>query len=135
MTKTSEIRKRFKSQWPGLRFIMLTDPAFHRWTSSDLSEFVENSKAGQNEFVENWNACEESAIHMLWEAKQIYPGEPVNKALWIVFALKTEITKDLPDPRHYLCLADTDSGLKMVDPRSKQIWSPTNEDEIIFLFG
>jgi hypothetical protein len=126
---TASIRKRLKTAWPNLKFIMLTDPQFYRPRVLSVREQLNAFDPGQ--FIANFRACEETAMEFMLKTRKLWPpnGEPVNWAVGWVFALECKVTTE----RHFLNLVDAEEGLFLVDARSKQIWSPSDADKVVWL--
>ena len=126
---TSSIRKRLKKAWPKLKFIMLTDPLFFRPPILKVREQLNAFDPG--EFIPNFRACEETAMEFMLQTRKLYPpnGERINWAVGWVFALECKVTKE----RHFLNIVDAEEGLFLLDARIKQLWSPTDEDQIAWL--
>lgn len=144
MTPTKEIRERLIQTWPSLEIkvlwksfdlVLATDDLFYVPSIGEVLEFVHTSNAGQCEYVPRRRACEEFAFEMWVEAHKLIPktGEDLNLAFGAGFAMKTKLTALMKDPRHYLCVAVTQDGIYMIDPRSKQVWSPTDEDSFVWI--
>lgn len=126
---TAETRKRLKIAWPKLKFIMLTDPQFHRPPILSVREQLDAFDPG--EFIPNFRACEETAMEFMLMTRKLWPpnGALVNWAVGWVFALECKILK----ARHFLNIVDAEEGLFLIDARSKQIWSPIDEDKVVWL--
>jgi hypothetical protein len=133
---SGQVRRALKTVWPGLKYIVLTDPA---WIAPALNDFKTYfTGLGSPAYIEQVWECEEIALDAMLRhrAQQIktYSGEPSEPCNWAMgFVGGTRFNG--VNMNHFCNICITESGVYLADQQSGNVWTPDRgSDEIYFLF-
>ena len=136
IVSSESIRERFFNLWPGLQFIVLTDPFWEQPTVADIRSYM--NKLHKPPYVENIFECEEFAIEFVSELRKRraaaslgMPGEKRNWPVGFVWGTKFS-GKGI---NHFWNIAVVEEGIMCVERQTGEIRSASPDLDVVhFLF-
>lgn len=145
IVSSNEIRAVFNAVWPGVRIffrpgievVTISDPSWEPESDESLSSFLESAKIHELEYIPNVFACEEFSIALmnasrLRDAADFKAGKiKWNRPLGVVCGTR----HDGKDEPHWWNIAITQTGARMIEPQTADIWIPNRlSDDPFFIF-
>ena len=131
--KSKDIRKRLRGVWPKLKHIWCDDPAYETLTTSEVDTLLEDSEVETRIFVDKKNECEEFALFLMCDFKDMNIRSDSTTHSWAFGVVRARKHRGLAFA-HKLNIFLTDDKVYLLEPQTDEYWeADPKEDEIYFV--